>query len=141
METKKNADVIIGGKVYTLSGYESEEYLHKVAGFINKKIDELSREMGGYNHLANDTKALLLQLNLTDEYFKTKEKAEMLEADMEENQKVVSDLRHEIIGLQIKIDTQKDTIEDLEARIKELTHVKEQLEKSLDEALLGKGKY
>lgn len=141
METKKNADVIIGGKVYTLSGYESEEYLHKVAGFINKKIDELSTEMVGYNHLANDTKALLLQLNLTDEYFKTKEKAEMLEADMEENQKVVSDLRHEMIGLQIKIDTQKDTIEDLEARIKELTHLKEKLETSLEEALLGKGKY
>lgn len=141
METKKNADVIIGGKVYTLSGYESEEYLHKVAAFINKKIDELSAEMGGYNHLANDTKALLLQLNLTDEYFKTKEKADMLEADMEENQKVVSDLRHEMIGLQIKIDTQKDTIEDLEARIKELTLIKEKLETSLEEALLGKIKY
>lgn len=141
METKKNADVIIGGKVYTLSGYESEEYLHKVAGFINKKIEELSVEMPGYKHLANDTKALLLQLNLADEYFKTKDKAEMLEADMEESQKMVSDLRHEMIGLQIKIDTQKDTIEDLEARIKELTLVKDRLEASLDEALLGKSKY
>lgn len=141
METKKNADVIIGGKVYTLSGYESEEYLHKVAAFINKKIEELTTEMGGYHHLANDTKALLLQLNLTDEYFKTKEKADMLEADMEENQKIVSDLRHEMIGLQIKIDTQKDTIEDLEARIRELTLIKEKLELSLEEALLGKVKY
>lgn len=141
METKKNADVIIGGKVYTLSGYESEEYLHKVAGFINKKIEELSAEMSGYKHLGSDSKALLLQLNLTDEYFKIKDRAEMLEADMEENQKIVSDLRHEMIGLQIKIDTQKDTIEDLEARIRELTLVKDKLEASLDEALLGKSKY
>lgn len=138
METKKNADVIIGGKVYTLSGYESEDYLHKVAAFINKKIEELTSELEGYQHLPNDTKALLLQLNLADEYFKAKEKADLLEMDMDENQKMVSDLRHEIIGLQIKIDTQKDTIEDLEAQVKELTLNKEKLEASLEEALLGK---
>ena len=31
MATKNDAEVIIGGKVITLSGYESEEYLQKVA--------------------------------------------------------------------------------------------------------------
>ena len=43
MATKISADVLIGGKVYTLSGYESEEYLHKVASFLNKKIVDCSR--------------------------------------------------------------------------------------------------
>ena len=35
MSVKTSADVLIGGKVYTHSGYESEEYLQKVAGYIN----------------------------------------------------------------------------------------------------------
>ena len=31
MSEKSSAEVIIGDKVYTLSGYEGEEYLQKVA--------------------------------------------------------------------------------------------------------------
>ena len=30
MSSKTDVEVIIGGKVFTLSGYESEEYLQKV---------------------------------------------------------------------------------------------------------------
>ena len=30
MSSKTDAEVIIGGKIYTLCGYESEEYLQKV---------------------------------------------------------------------------------------------------------------
>ena len=35
MSAKTNAEVVIGGKVYTLSGFESEEYLQKIASYIN----------------------------------------------------------------------------------------------------------
>ena len=38
MSSKTDTEVIIGGKVFTLSGYESEEYLQKVASYINNKI-------------------------------------------------------------------------------------------------------
>ena len=38
MPSKTNTEVILGGKVYTLSGYESEEYLQKVAAYINNKL-------------------------------------------------------------------------------------------------------
>ena len=31
-------EVVIGGKVITLSGSESEEYIQKVASYINSKI-------------------------------------------------------------------------------------------------------
>ena len=33
-------EVVIGGKVITLSGNESEEYIQKVASYINNKISE-----------------------------------------------------------------------------------------------------
>ncbi len=41
MAAKKDIQVVIGGKVYTLSGYESEEYLQKIALYINNKMDEM----------------------------------------------------------------------------------------------------
>ena len=41
MNEKTDAQVVIGGRTYTLSGYESEEYLLRVAEYLNGKIDEL----------------------------------------------------------------------------------------------------
>ena len=40
MSSKIDTEVIIGGKVFTLSGYESEEDLQKVASYINNKVNE-----------------------------------------------------------------------------------------------------
>ena len=48
MAVKNTAQVVIGGKIITLGGYESEEYFQKVASYINNKIAELS-EMPGYS--------------------------------------------------------------------------------------------
>ena len=42
MSSKNNTEVILGGKVFTLSGYESEEYLQKVAAYINNKLAEFN---------------------------------------------------------------------------------------------------
>ena len=38
MAVKNTTQVLIGGKIMTLSGYESEEYLQKVAYYINNKM-------------------------------------------------------------------------------------------------------
>lgn len=43
MSVKTDTEVIIGGKVFTLSGYESEEYLQKVASYINNKLSEYNK--------------------------------------------------------------------------------------------------
>ena len=40
MSSKNKTQVIIAGKIYTLSGYESEEYLQRVAAYLNSKITE-----------------------------------------------------------------------------------------------------
>lgn len=41
--SKTDTEVIIGGKVFTLSGYESEDYLQKVAVYINNKMNEYNK--------------------------------------------------------------------------------------------------
>ena len=43
MSPKTDTEVIIGGKVFTLSGYESEEYMQKIASYINNKINEYGK--------------------------------------------------------------------------------------------------
>ena len=71
MSAKTNAEVVIDGKVYTLSGYENEEYLQKVAAYINNKIAEFD-DMDEYKHLPGNMKSTLIELNIADDYFKAK---------------------------------------------------------------------
>ena len=47
MASSKNyTEVLIGGKVFTLSGFESEDYLQKVSTYLNHKIEECSSSEG-----------------------------------------------------------------------------------------------
>ena len=41
---KHFTEVLIGGKVYTLSGFEGEEYLQKVSSYLNHKKAERGYE-------------------------------------------------------------------------------------------------
>ena len=47
MASSKNyTEVLIGGKVFTLSGFESEDYLQKVSTYLNHKIEECTSSDG-----------------------------------------------------------------------------------------------
>ena len=53
MSAKTNAEVVIGGKVYTLSGFESEEYLQKIASLYKYENFE-AEELDSFKHLTPD---------------------------------------------------------------------------------------
>ena len=53
MSSKNTAEVILGGKVIKLGGYESEEYLQKVASYINNKITEFNKDEG-YRRMSDE---------------------------------------------------------------------------------------
>ena len=71
MSSKNTATVVIGGKVIRLTGYESEEYLQRVASYLNHKNSELE-EIKGWKRMTSDMKSQLLALNIADDYFKAK---------------------------------------------------------------------
>ncbi len=119
MSVKNESDVLIGGKVYKLSGFESEEYLQKVAGYINNKITEVEGSEGARN-MTIDMKAIMIELNIADDYFKAKETAEKLEEDIEAKEKEIYDLRHENVSAQIKIENLEKTLASLQSENKEL---------------------
>ena len=50
MASKTSVKVFIGGRLITLAGYEKEEYLQKIASYLNHKIAGLE-EVGGYNRM------------------------------------------------------------------------------------------
>ncbi len=151
MAEKTSAEVIIGGKVYTLCGYESEEYLQRVATYINNKINEFNGTEA-FRRLPGDTKATLLQLNIADDYFKARGMVEKLEGEMEQKDKEIYDLKHDLISGQIKAESDEESRRELEennrrlteenrkleAENKDLLFNKEKLEAGLEEALLGK---
>lgn len=139
MSAKTNAEVVIDGKVYTLSGYEGEEYLQKVGAYINSKINEFD-SIDEYRHLPLNMKATLIQLNIADDYFKVKDKVEKLEHDMELKEKEIYDLKHELISNQVKTETAEERAAKLEAENKELLLNKSRLEEALEEQLLDNNK-
>ncbi len=136
MVSEKSAKVLIGGKVYTLSGYEEEEYLQRLANYINAKLDEFNA-IDGYKRFPAEMKATLLELNIADDYFKAKAKIESLEADLESRDKEIYDLKHNLISAQLKAEGFDETINKLEQENKELALQKTKLEASLEDALLG----
>ena len=135
MSAKTSAEVVIDGKVYTLSGYEGEEYLQKVAAYINSKINEFEA-LDNTKHLPANMKSTLIQLNIADDYFKAKAQVEKLERDMEMKDRELYDLKHDLISNQIKTEGADERIRELEAENRELLLNKARLEATLEDALL-----
>ena len=112
MAAKRDIQVLIGGKVYTLSGYESEEYLQKVASYINNKLVEYGK-VDSFRRQNVDMQNVLLQLNIADDFFKAKKQISAMEEDMEAKEKELYDLKHELIAAQIKLENCEKSLKSL----------------------------
>ena len=118
MASKTDTEVIIGGKVFTLSGYESEEYLQKVASYINNKIAEYNK-IDGFKRQPVDTQNVLLQLNIADDYFKAKKQIEIMEEQLSEKEKELYDIKHELIATQMKFENSEKNCKSLQTKLDE----------------------
>ncbi|MBO5055297.1 MAG: cell division protein ZapA [Lachnospiraceae bacterium] len=118
MSVKTDTEVIIGGKVFTLSGYESEEYLQKVASYINNKMAEYNK-VDSFRRQPVDTQNVLLHLNIADDYFKAKKQITLLEEEIQGKEKELYNLKHELIAAQIKLENTEKTIKTLQNEVNE----------------------
>ena len=134
MAVKNTTQVLIGGKIITLSGYESEEYLQKVANYMNSKLTELS-QIPGYSRQAQETRHTLLSLNIADDYFKAKRQAEMFEEDLEAKDLEMYDLKHDLINGQVELDLARKEAEEHARQVQTLQDKITELEKELEELL------
>lgn len=65
-----SVSVTINGQEYNLKGNENEEYLQKVAAYIDEKIQSI---MGSNSSLSISSAVVLAALNVADEMFKIKD--------------------------------------------------------------------
>ncbi len=132
MSAKTDTEVIIGGKVFTLSGYESEEYLQKVASYINNKVTEYGK-VDSFRRQPLDTQNVLLQLNIADDYFKAKQQVNLLEEELRNKEKELYDLKHELIASQIKLESTEKNVKTLRLEANETAKKMIRLETELAE--------
>ena len=126
MEKKNFTEVVIDGKIYKLGGYESEDYIHQVATYLNNKITEM-KALDGYRHLPTAQKSLMLDLNAADDYFKAWKTVSKLEQDLSDKDKELYEVKHELVSLQVKqeeavrqINSLKEEAADYQKRIIDL---------------------
>ncbi len=117
--SRNNTEVLIGGKVFTLSGFESEEYLQKISSYLNHKIEECA-STEGYKKQSAETRSILLALNIADDYFKAKKLATTSEADVEVKDKEMYDLKHELISVQLRLEKAEKENDSLKVENNEL---------------------
>ena len=131
MSAKIDTEVTIGGKTYTMSGYESEEYLQKVAAYINGKLSDFKKS-DSFRRQALDVQNVIIQLNIADDYFKAKKMADELESGTDAKDKDIYDLKHELISSQIKLDAANQEIEKLKSELAASQKTIVKLETELD---------
>lgn len=132
MDKRSNIEVIIDGKQYEMMGYEGEEYLHKLAAYINAKLTDLKAQKS-YPKLDSGVKNVLLQINIADDFFKMKKAYEEELEESERKTKEIADLKREKVALQTKLEAQEQTNQTLREENLELQKKVVRLETELEE--------
>ena len=133
MLSKNIAEVLIGGKIVKLSGYESAEYLQKIASYINGKINEFN-ELDGFKRQSLDYRNLLIELNIADDYFKAKKQADTLMKEYEGKDKEIYDLKHDLVASRLKYEETEKKNRNLKQEIDSLQKKLVRLETELASA-------
>lgn len=127
MPDKNKVRVTIHGRMLTVMGAESEEYMKRVAEYIDDKLREL-RKSSPQMISDTDLSYILTSVNVADDYFKEIEKNIMLEEEVQR------------LRMETKMCGSTKEMEELQAEFKQLkleletmNRQKEQLHKQKNE--------
>lgn len=76
---KIRTTVRIAGKEYTIASYDSEEYVNRVAEWVDRKMSELAMA----TKLPAAQLAVLTAVNATDDMMKSRDEIRRLEAELD----------------------------------------------------------
>ncbi|MCQ2541940.1 MAG: cell division protein ZapA [Lachnospiraceae bacterium] len=130
MTEKNEVQVIIDGKVLTMSGFESNEYLQKVANYINDMIVEYYKA-DSFKHAGKDIQHRLIEINIADELFKARDKVEKLTEELKIKENELYDMKHDVINKEMALgdlkEAKKKTEEQLQEAAKKIVALETQL--------------
>lgn len=107
--------VRINGFEYTLKGEEKEEYLHKIASYVDKKIKNISDTN---SMLSTTDSAVLTAVNTVDEMMKINEAYEKQKAYAEELQEKETGYNEQIENLKKQLKNMEMYNEELKEKLK-----------------------
>ncbi|ROR29426.1 cell division protein ZapA [Mobilisporobacter senegalensis] len=133
MNTMTDIEVIINNKRFTLCGYESPEYLQRVASYINGKYLEFKTKES-YSRLDDNLKNVLLEINIADDYFKALKKLKEKEEESDRKSTELFNMKHEVISSQTKLDSITQELLELKKEYNEAQKRIVKLETELEES-------
>lgn len=116
---KKEMQVIINKKLYTLCATESEEYIQKVVSYLNSKFAQMNA-VSGFEKMPADYQNIMLSVNIVDDYMKMKDKLSLYEAELKEKDKIIFDLRHDNIDIKLKEESSRKLAEQYKMEVQSL---------------------
>ena len=132
MAEKNHVQVMIEGKLMTLVGTESPEYMKSVGEYIEEKNKEIrSGENGRKMNVA--MASILTSINVADDYFKEKSKRENIQTEFEILKEKLSETESELEEARKEIEQLNRDIYILKDDMNMLAEEKAQVEDQLDE--------
>lgn len=110
MTAKKEIDVLINQKKYTIYAYESEDYVQRLATYLNNKYQELKNQEGYYK-MDSELRGIFLEINLADDYFKLKKALEEQQVSEEQKNTELYRITHDLMEAQNHIKQLKSDLE------------------------------
>ncbi len=93
---KIRTTVRIAGKDYTMSGYDKEEYVRRVAILVDRKIQELSMT----TRMPMQDVCVLTAVTLADEMLKSQDENNRLRRELSEARAALEDMQKELKNTQ-----------------------------------------
>ncbi len=103
MTQKNEVQVVIGGKVLTMSGTEDEMQIQRVASCVNRMIKKLEGTEV-YRGLPTDLKPLLIEINIAEELIRCQEQVKQLETDLQSRENELAELKQTLVDAQLRLE-------------------------------------
>ncbi len=97
MTEKSTEKVEIFGQEYKIKGVGNPQYIHKIAGYVDKKMREIAHSSG---IMSQSRIAIMAALNITDELYQVRETREKAERELESQAAKLGELLEEKITVE-----------------------------------------
>jgi cell division protein ZapA len=98
MAEKSTEKVEIFGQEYKIKGVGNPQYIHKIAGYVDKKMREIAHSSG---IMSQSRIAILASLNIVDELYQEREKREKAESELKQQAARLGELLDNKIGVEL----------------------------------------
>jgi len=98
MTEKSTGKVEIFGQEYKVKGVGNPQYIHKIAGYVDKKMREIAHSSG---IMSQSRIAILAALNITDELYQEKEKRAKVQMELEQQAARLGELLDSKISVEL----------------------------------------